>query len=223
MSSHALGKIPFFVLPVSSQICLCFPFWITFGHYTEPRGLSPAIGFRAEAPLPLPLKFRWSGVVCIKKRWHNMVHDLVLTNQADLPAGFLLLRADNATLAVSDFFGTLGMETKSAVTESRSSIRELPHTRFSRNIWEWARSPQQHDTPHVSPFPHNFMVKSQPPEVSFTEIVTNKTSFSLTIFVLPTSRRVQDYLIDALIPCKESPVTRCEYQNGSNDVSQAGD
>lgn len=44
------------------------------------------------------------------------------------------------------------------------------------------------------------VVKSQPSEVTFTDIVTNKTSFSrkmtinLIIFVLPSSRRIQDYL-----------------------------
>lgn len=44
------------------------------------------------------------------------------------------------------------------------------------------------------------VVKSQPSEVTFTEIVTNKTSFSrrmtinCIIFVLPSSRRIQDYL-----------------------------
>lgn len=35
-----------------------------------------------------------------------MVHDLVLTNQADLPDGFLLLRADNAMRVLSDFWNS---------------------------------------------------------------------------------------------------------------------
>lgn len=44
------------------------------------------------------------------------------------------------------------------------------------------------------------VVKSQPSEVTFTEIVTNKTSLTRTIainfiiFALPTSRRIKDYL-----------------------------